>query len=45
MDKNTWPYASYPEGFDKLMDEIMPFWAKPMKKMFCPLLMRILIDG
>ena len=45
MDKNTWPYSSYPEGFDKLMKDIMPFWARPLKKMLGPLLIRILIDG
>ncbi|NLL63521.1 MAG: hypothetical protein GX241_04670 [Ruminococcaceae bacterium] len=45
MDKNTWPYASYPEGFNKLLNKIMPLWARPMKKIMGPLLIKILIDG
>lgn len=45
MDKNSCYYASYPEGFDKLLNKICPFWARPLKKMMGPLLIRILIDG
>lgn len=45
MDKNFSKYASYPDGYNKLLNDIMPFWARPLKKMFGPLLIRILIDG
>lgn len=43
--KPDWPYASYPEGYNKLLNKIMPFWARPMKKMMGDLLIRVLVDG
>lgn len=43
--KPAWPYASYPEGYNKLLNKIMPFWARPMKKMMGDLLIRVLVDG
>ena len=43
--KPEWPYASYPEGYNKLLNKIMPFWARPMKKMMGDLLIRVLVDG
>ena len=43
--KVDWPYASYPEGYNKLLNKIMPFWARPMKKMMGALLIRVLVDG
>lgn len=45
-DKDTYKYASYPEGFNKLMKDIkMPFYMKLMKSKFATLLITILIDG
>ncbi|MCQ2488250.1 MAG: hypothetical protein MJ143_03110 [Clostridia bacterium] len=43
--KVDWPYASYPEGYNKLLNKIMPFWARPAKKMMGALLIRVLVDG
>ena len=38
-------YLSYPEGYEKLSHDIMPFFLRPMKKMLMPLLLTILKDG
>lgn len=43
--KVDWPYASYPEGYNKLLNKIMPFWARPAKKMMGALLIKVLVDG
>lgn len=43
--KVDWPYASYPDGFNKLLNKIMPFWARPAKKMMGALFIRVLVDG
>lgn len=43
--KTDWPYASYPDGFNKLLNKIMPIWARPAKKMMGSLLIRVLVDG
>ena len=43
--KTDWPYASYPDGYNKLLNKIMPFWARPMKKKMGDLLIRVLVDG
>ncbi len=43
--KTDWPYASYPDGYNKLLNKIMPFWARPAKKMMGDLLIRVLVDG
>lgn len=43
--KIDWPYASYPEGYNKLLNKIMPFWARPAKKMMGALLIKVLVDG
>ena len=43
--KTDWPYASYPDGYNKLLNRIMPFWARPMKKKMGDLLIRVLVDG
>ena len=37
-------YTSYPEGFDKLMNKIIPFYMKPAKKMLVGLFLQILTD-
>ena len=38
-------YFSYPEGYEKLCNDIMPFFLRPAKKMLMPLLLTILTDG
>lgn len=43
--KTDWPYASYPDGFNKLLNKVMPFWARPAKKMMGSLLIKVLVDG
>ena len=43
--KVDWPYASYPDGYNKLLNKIMPFWARPAKKMMGKLLIKVLVDG
>ena len=43
--KVDWPYASYPDGYNKLLNKIMPFWARPAKKMMGALLIKVLVDG
>ena len=43
MDKNT--YTSYPEGYQKLTKDIIPWYMKPMKDMLMRLLLTILTDG
>ena len=40
-----WPYASYPDGYNKLLNKIMPFWARPAKKVMGKLLIKVLVDG
>lgn len=40
------PYASYPEGYRKLVKDIkMPFMYRLMSKMIMPSFVKILIDG
>ncbi len=43
--KTDWPYASYPDGYNKLLNKVMPFWARPAKKMMGSLLIKVLVDG
>ena len=43
MAKN--PYTSYPEGYRKLMKDIIPWYMKPMKEMLMRLLLMVLTDG
>ncbi len=43
MGKNI--YKSYPEGYRKLMKQIIPWYLKPMKEMMMRLLLTILTDG
>ena len=43
MAKN--PYISYPEGYEKLAKDIVPWYMKPMKGMLMRLLLTILTDG
>lgn len=45
MDKNNYPYASYPKGFNKLAHDILPIFMWPVKKMMMRLLVVILKDG
>lgn len=43
MSKNV--YTSYPEGYQKLAREIIPWYFRPMKDMLMRLLLTILTDG
>jgi len=43
MSKNI--YKSYPEGYQKLMKKIVPFYFGPMRKKMMDLLLTILTDG
>ena len=38
-------YKSYPEGYNKLVRKILPFYMLPAKKMMMRLLLTILTDG
>jgi len=38
-------YTSYPEGYQKLAKDIIPWYFRPMKKMLMRLLLTILTDG
>jgi len=43
MSKNI--YQSYPEGYRKLTNKIVPWYFRPMKDMLMRLLLTILTDG
>lgn len=43
MGKNK--YTSYPEGYNKLAKDIIPWYFRPMKDMLMRLLLTILTDG
>ncbi len=43
MEKNQ--YTSYPEGYNKLTRDIIPWYFRPMKDMLMRLLLTILTDG
>ena len=43
MEKNK--YTSYPDGYNKLVKDIIPWYLRPMKKMLMRLLLTILTDG
>lgn len=38
-------YTSYPEGYNRLVKDIVPFYMRPAKKMLMRLLLTILTDG
>lgn len=38
-------YTSYPEGYERLCRDIIPFYMRPVKKMLMRLLLTILTDG
>lgn len=38
-------YLSYPEGYNKLVKKIIPWYMRPVKKMLMRLLLTILTDG
>ena len=38
-------YTSYPEGYNRLVKDIVPFYMRPAKKMIMRLLLTILTDG
>ncbi len=38
-------YTSYPEGYQKLIKDIVPWFMKPAKEMMMRLLLTILTDG
>ena len=37
-------YASYPEGYDRLVKKMIPFYMRPMKDMLMRLFLQILTD-
>ena len=43
MEKSK--YTSYPEGYERLVKDIIPWYFRPMKKMLMRLLLTILTDG
>ncbi len=43
MKKNT--YTSYPDGYNRLAKDIIPWYFRPMKNMLMRLLLTILTDG
>lgn len=43
MSKNI--YKSYPDGYQKLMKKIVPFYFGPMRQKMMNLLLTILTDG
>ena len=38
-------YTSYPEGYNRLIKDIIPFYMRPVKDMIMRLLVTILTDG
>ena len=38
-------YTSYPEGYNRLVKDIIPFYMRPVKVMIMRLLLMILTDG
>lgn len=38
-------YTSYPEGYKRLVKDIIPFYMRPVKDMLMRLLLTILVDG
>lgn len=38
-------YKSYPEGYNKLVKDLLPWYLQPAKKMLMRLLLTILTDG
>ena len=38
-------YTSYPEGYKRLIKDIIPFYMRPVKDMLMRLLLTILVDG
>ena len=38
-------YLSYPEGYEKLVHDMLPFYLRPAKKMLMRLFLVILTDG
>jgi len=45
VDKTKNELKSYPEGYQKLMKKIVPFYFGPMRKKMMSLLLTILTDG
>jgi hypothetical protein len=43
MEKNV--YRSYPEGYQKLMKKLVPWYFGPMREKMMRLLLTILTDG
>ena len=38
-------YLSYPEGYNKLVKKIIPWYMRPMKKMLMSILLLVLAEG
>lgn len=45
MERNDCFYASYPDGYRKLVKKIIPFYLRPAKDMMMKLLIKILLEG
>lgn len=45
VDKMKNEFKSYPEGYQKLMKKIVPFYFGPMRQKMMSLLLTILTDG
>ena len=44
MKMKDFDYTSYPDGYEKLMNRIIPFYFRPAKKMLVRLFLQILTD-
>ncbi len=38
-------YTGYPDGFNRLVKDIIPWYMRPVKNMLMRLLLTILVDG
>lgn len=43
-NRNTFDYTSYPEGYDRLVKKMIPFYLRPAKDMLMRLFLQILTD-
>jgi hypothetical protein len=43
-NKNSFDYTSYPEGYEKLVKKMIPFYLRPAKNMLMRLFLQILTD-
>ncbi len=45
MAKKKTDYTSYPEGYNKLVKDIVPWYMRPVRAMLMRLLLTIITDG